>query len=223
MNKKFTLMELLVVVAIIGILMTLLLPSLRTAREKAKQAVCLSNQKQCGIALMSSAAKNNGKIMAKDKSTVGGVWARRLKEKEKLIEDDRVFSCPIFPSYSSLYHTFGMNSGTKGNKNGELYVGVNNDAKAAIDTTKKVTYMRDGLPEDGWARYIIMQAIETPSELVLLIDSINDSREHQTHRIFSSTAHLRHGGKSNTLFADGHAKAETQSRLFRFGIQNGVH
>ena len=42
----FTLIELLVVVAIIAILAALLLPALRGARERAKQAKCLSNLKQ---------------------------------------------------------------------------------------------------------------------------------------------------------------------------------
>ena len=44
--KKFTLIELLIIVAIIGILLSLLLPSLRKARDKAHIAVCMSNLSQ---------------------------------------------------------------------------------------------------------------------------------------------------------------------------------
>ena len=49
-KSGFTLVELLVVVAIIAIILSLLLPSLRNAREAARGGVCLSNLHQVGLA-----------------------------------------------------------------------------------------------------------------------------------------------------------------------------
>ena len=46
MKKQFTILELLVIVAIIGILASLLLPSLKQARDKSRLAVCKNNLKQ---------------------------------------------------------------------------------------------------------------------------------------------------------------------------------
>jgi len=76
--KKFTLIELLVVVAIIGILASLLLPSLSRSRAVARQAICLSNQRQVALATTSYMIDNNGWAPTDNIISKYKIWHGRL-------------------------------------------------------------------------------------------------------------------------------------------------
>ncbi len=58
-RKGFTLVEMLVVIAIIGILIALLLPALQAAREAARSAQCKSNLRQFGIGMLMHADRDS--------------------------------------------------------------------------------------------------------------------------------------------------------------------
>lgn len=75
-KNAFTLIELLVVIAIIAILAALLSPALKRAREMARQASCVNNLRQLGIATIEYAGENDGwfpPVYSQAKLTTG-IW-----------------------------------------------------------------------------------------------------------------------------------------------------
>ena len=104
--KKFTLVELLIVIAIIGILASLLLPSMEKARYEAKNAVCKSNLRQISVANTLYAGENNSYMLPGYK-TPGSYAARQINgdNYRHLVDSylsgaDNTFECPVaYPTF----------------------------------------------------------------------------------------------------------------------------
>lgn len=58
-RRAFTLLEIIIVVAILALLAAILFPAFSRAREKARAATCLSNYKQVGLAIHLYAQDND--------------------------------------------------------------------------------------------------------------------------------------------------------------------
>ncbi|MDP7033006.1 MAG: type II secretion system protein [Planctomycetota bacterium] len=59
-RRGFTLIELMVVIGIIGLIGSMILAAITSAKFKANEAVCISNLKQIHVAMMSYVTNNNG-------------------------------------------------------------------------------------------------------------------------------------------------------------------
>lgn len=99
-KRAFTLIELLVVIAIIALLLAILMPALKSVKEQAKAVICMSNQRQLGIAFATYAQSNKDTIpptvhwnnwWAKNGFHT---WGGQLYYEEELIDDSQVFHCP---------------------------------------------------------------------------------------------------------------------------------
>lgn len=94
-RRGFTLIELLVVIAIIAILAAILFPVFAQAREKGRQASCLSNQKQIGMAMLQYSQDFDETFVltyyAGSASNAPQSWPRIVQPYLKNIQ---VFQCP---------------------------------------------------------------------------------------------------------------------------------
>jgi prepilin-type N-terminal cleavage/methylation domain-containing protein/prepilin-type processing-associated H-X9-DG protein len=95
----FTLIELLVVIAIIAILAAILFPVFAQARDKARQATCLSNSKQLALALQMYAQDYDETLPAAqqvnaDKSIIWNINHLLLP----YTKNERVHVCPSDPT-----------------------------------------------------------------------------------------------------------------------------
>ncbi len=109
----FSLVEVLVVLAIIALLIAFLMPALRGARESAQRTRCASQLRQLGAALIMYANENGGWLPtwsgwhvfpdgSSDEDEPGLGWTEQL-QRVYVSPDSPAYNCPSFPCKAINY------------------------------------------------------------------------------------------------------------------------
>lgn len=184
MRKAFTLIELLIVVAILAILAAILLPTLQSARRHSLGVVCLSNEHQIGQAVAMYCGDNDDRYpLGAYNSAVPGyspqwdvTWRDLLNPYVRGTQG--VFICPVGAAGS---YSYGCNPYLSG-------------------------YYQAASQEEIVDGFRVWGADHNTANWP--IAPLNDALDPQ-HNYLTD----RHQGRVNALFTDGHAAAVTRDYL----------
>ncbi len=208
-TSGFTLVELLMVIAIIGILAALLLPALFSSKKSTSKAVCVNNQRQLGVALELYLQDNGQQYPAYRAWHELGGRANISTDPDNnrplnaYLKNPKVFACP---GDKGPHWTFASFTNADGTIPKSCYIAYGNSYLAihAFDMwgVRHVTGTDKPSASGGEVPIDSSEVSRAPSTKIILGDWpwISDFQE--------TLSNPWHGkkGKSNMLFADRHVE-----------------
>lgn len=202
--KRFTLIEILVVVAIIGILASLLMPSLSKARKKARNVHCLNNLKQLGTAIYTYTVDSDGHFPGNTINPGRRTWDDQLAGydgRETLSEavknGNGFLNASYGEDYGQVYRCPLEKTGRWGAVAGRTYI-ANYDTNRAGELG--IHNNNDGISKN-------LSHLSKSAETIILIEYNHSSnRLGKKYLSARSAAHLWSNKNSNPMLHDGDFK-----------------
>ncbi len=210
-RHAFTLIEILIVLAIIGILAAILLPAFSNARESARRASCQSNLKQMHLALQLY-LQDFGGVYPRPWRYSSGVgvtcsWPDRLWP---YLHNTSIFLCPDADATRYQYQP------------GCLPDEQTDDGPILFDGS----YDINSYAAPGGGSRVMDFHFRHPSSTILIVDGTGDSLTFGSPGTQTATVkdlldlglQARHNNGVNALFADGHVHWQSAESLTHKGL-----
>ena len=217
-RRGFTLVELLVVIAVIGVLVGLLLPAVQAARAAARVTSCINNMRQIGLATHMFADSNHGRFPQTVHAGTGKSWVYTLSPYVESVEAIRI--CPDDP------------------KGRDLLI---NEAKGTSYVINE--FIAVPLPES----VLNLHKMKETSKVIILFEGSDGRNVNQEHvhasswytvlKVAQGEAKVwawmlteiqpnRHGEVASYLYADGHVDTIPEATVYHWmqqDIANGTN
>ena len=217
-QKAFTLIELLVVITIVAILMSILIPTLKTIREQGKRVVCLSNLAQLAKGWTLYSEDNDGKLVEPWSHTFHPppyCWVYSPNPDDPETEQIEAIKAGLLFKYIDTVRLYKCPTGQIGELvTYSIVISMNGEIVCCIEENMLNRKMSQ-IKRPG-SRFVFLDEGKWPGSPWGL---------HATHMTWWDQPTIRHSDGTNWAFADGHAdyhKWEDQATK-ELAVRTGLH